>query len=155
MPKTLQVGNEIFKYPVLQDGIWGEEATAWAEAVTDALQNVQGPNDILPTSSTLNNNQTTFQDIPGLAFDVSDVLTVTISYFVERIYDTGTTTVTENGEVSANFDGTAWKFVHEHTGDAGMLFNITAAGQVQYKTTDLANHTSSSIRFRAKTIDKP
>lgn len=150
MPKNLQIGNEIYEYPVQGDGSWGEEATAWAEGVTEALQSVQGPNDILLTTALLTNNQTTPTDVSGLAFDTSEVLSVSIEYFTQR---QGSSILIEEGRLYAVFDGSDWKLSAESTSDAGVDFTITAAGQVQYTTTDLAGHTSSTVRFRAKTID--
>lgn len=152
MPKKLQVGNNIHDYPVLGDGGYGEEATAWAVSVTDALASVQGPNDILITSANLNNNQSTPANVSGLAFDTSEVLSVEIDFFVKR---EGTTTETENGIIYANYDGSDWKSTQESVGDAGVIFTFSASGQVQYTSTDFAGHTASSVRFRARTIDSP
>lgn len=156
MSKTLQIGSDIFEYP--EQGTnpgWGEEATAWAEAVTDALKTVQGPNDILLTSAALSNNITTFTDIPGFNFDTSDVQSITADAFIIRVYDSGTTTVTQSATITGNYDGSTFYIAVQSVGDAGMQFNITNAGQVQYKSSDLTNHTSTTIRFKAKTIDQP
>ena len=156
MSKTLQVGSDIFKYP--EQGTnpgWGEEATAWAEAVTDALKSVQGPNDILLTSAALANNITTLTNIPGFNFDTSDVQAVTAEFFVIRVYDSGATTVAQSGSMAGNYDGSTFYLTVQSVGDAGMDFDITNAGQVQYKSSDLANHMSTTIRFKAKTIDQP
>jgi len=150
MPKNLQIGNEIYEYPIQGDGSWGEEATSWAEGVTEALQSVQGPNDILLTTALLANNQTVSADVSGLAFDTSEVLSVQIDYFIQR---QATVSVVEEGRLNAVFNGSDWKLTAESTSDAGVDFTITAAGQVQYTTTDLAGHTASTVRFRAKTID--
>lgn len=152
MTKKLQIGSTIFEYPVQGDGNWGEEATAWAEAVTEALTSVQGPNDILITSATILNDQSTPVDVSGLQFDTSDVLSVEVDYLIQR---QGTSTDTENGKIFANYNGTAWKIQQDGVGDVGVIFSITAAGQVQYTSTDFAGHTASSVRFRARTIDEP
>jgi opacity protein-like surface antigen len=152
MTKKLQIGNDIFDYPVQGDGNWGEEATAWAEAVTEALQNVQGPNDILITSAVLDNDQSTPAAIAGLQFNTTDVLSVRIEYFIKR---EGTSTETEQGFVDANFDGVNWKSNQESVGDVGVIFTFDASGQVFYISSDFPGHTSSTIRFRARTIDEP
>lgn len=152
MPKDLQVGSDIFEYPITGDGNWGEEATGWATAVTNALTSVQGPNDILVRSAALNNNQTTPEDIQNLNFDTVAVLSVTIEYFIQR---NGTVVDTENGVCLANYNGSTWKITQESTGDLGVVLSITNTGQVQYTSTDYPGHTSSLIRFKAKTIDQP
>lgn len=150
MPKNLQIGNTVYEYPVQGDGSWGEEATAWAEGVTEALETVQGPNDILLTTALLTNNQTIPTDVSGLAFDTSEVLSVSIEYFIKR---EGSSVLVEEGRLNAVFDGSDWALSAESTSDAGVDFTIIASGQVQYTTTDLAGHTASTVRFRAKTID--
>jgi len=63
---TLVVNNIPFDYPEQgEPAPWGEAATGWATEVTKVLNSVSGPSDILESSSTILNNQTTFQNIPG------------------------------------------------------------------------------------------
>ncbi len=156
MSKPLQVGSEIYNYPTQGENPgWGEEATGWAEAVTDALTAVQGPNDILLTSATLTNNQSSLADIPGFSFDTSQVQGIEATYFVVRTFDSGATVVTESGTLKGNYNGSDFIITVDAAGDSGVSLNITNAGQVQYTSTDLTDHVSSIIRFRAKTIDQP
>lgn len=156
MAKQLQIGSTIFNYPEQGDNPgWGEDATAWAEAVTDALENVQGVNDILVTSATLANNQSSAANIPGLSFNVGQVESVEVDYFIKRIFDSGASTVAETGKVLGHFDGSDFIISSETTGETGTVISALASGQFQYTTSNLANHTSSIIRFRAKTIDTP
>jgi len=152
MTKKLQVGTESFDYPVQGDGNWGEEATAWAEAISNAVAESVGPNDIVATSAILTNNQVTPADIPSLSFNTAEVLSAVISFMITR---ESTGTEVESGEFEINFDGTDWKSVQSGIGETGVILSITSSGQVQYTSTDLAGHISSSIRFRAKTLDQP
>ena len=56
MSRQLQIGNKVFNYPDTGDNPgWGEDATAWAQAVTTALETVQGTNDIPATTTALAN----------------------------------------------------------------------------------------------------
>lgn len=156
MSKQFQIGVTIYPFPEQGDlAPWGEEVTAWAEAVTNALQSVQGPNDILITSSTLANNQTTFADVPNLSFNSAQVQSVDVDFLVVRIFDLGATTITESGRMIGSYNGTEFSLSVDSEGDAGIDFDITNAGQIQYITTDLADHQSSTIRFKARTIDQP
>lgn len=156
MAKQLQIGSTIYNYPEEGDKAgWGEEATSWAEGVTDALANVQGPNDILTTSATLTNNQSTVTNIPGLLFNVAQVEAVEIFYDIKRVYDSGSTTIIESGKIQGNYDGSDFVISIDATGSAGVDITVTSAGQFQYTSSDLANHISSVIRFRATTIDTP
>jgi hypothetical protein len=157
MPKNLQIGSTVFEYPEQGDKAgWGEEATEWATAVTEALQTVQGPNDIITTSATLINNQTTPANIPGLNFDVSEVQAIDIKYLVIRTFDAGASTVTEAGRILGSYNGTEFVISVETDGnDSGFDISVQNSGQFQYTTSDLTNHVSSIIRFEAKTIDLP
>lgn len=156
MSRNLQVGNRIFEYAIqgTTDG-WGEDASAWAQAVTDALATVQGPNDILATSATLLNNQAALVAVAGLAFNTAEVLAIDIDYVITRTYDAGATVVTESGKIKGSFNGTDFKVSIDSEDDSGVRFDITSSGQVQYTSDDKSNHVSSTIRFKAKTIDKP
>lgn len=156
MAKQLQIGSTIYNYPEEGDKAgWGEEATSWAEGVTDALSSVQGANDILITSATLTNNQTTATNIPGLLFNVAQVEAVEIDYLIKRTYDSGSTTVVETGKILGSYNGTDFIISQDTTEDAGVVISVTSAGQFQYTSSDLSNHVSSLIRFKAKTIDTP
>lgn len=156
MSKQLQIGSRIFNYPEEGDRAgWGEEATEWTEAVTDALQNVQGPNDILITSATLANNQSSAANIPGLTFNTGEVQSVEVDFLVVREYDSGSTVDTESGRILGNYNGTDFFISVESVGDAGITFSITSGGQFQYTTDNKVNHISSTIRFKASTIDQP
>jgi len=154
MSKKLQVGSEIFEIPVNgQNPGWGEDTTGWMEAVTDAIGEVQGPNDVSITSSPLANNQSTYADVIGLKFDTSQVIYINIEYFVKREFDSGTSVVTESGVILGNFDGANFYISREQVGDAGLSLDVTPTGQFQYTTSDLTNHVSSVIKFKGRTID--
>ena len=156
MSKTVQIGSNVYTIPEEGENPgWGEDLTAYLEGIADALANVQGPNDILITSASLNNNQSTFANVAGLQFNTAQVQAIEVKYLVIREYDAGATTVVESGTITGNYDGSTFFITTNHIGDAGMTFDITNTGQVQYKTTDLTNHVSSVIRFRGVTIDEP
>ena len=89
MSVTLVVNNIPFDYPEQgEQAPWGEAATGWATEVTKVLNSVSGPSDILESSSTILNNQTTFQNIPGLFFDTALVRSFTVTGNVYRTYNT-------------------------------------------------------------------
>jgi hypothetical protein len=156
MSKTVQIGSRVFEIPDQGDNPgWGEEVTAWIEAATDALSSVQGANDILVTSATLANNQSTAADIPGLLFNIAEVERVEIDYIITRVYDLGASTLTEAGKIIGSFDGSEFNITVEAEGESGTTITVLNTGQFQYTTTDLTNHISSIIRFKASTIDTP
>jgi len=155
MSKEIQIGSTIYTVPEEGDNPgWGEDLTEFFCAIGAALQNVQGPNDILTTSATLANNQTTFIDIPGLIFNTAQVQRVEVKYLVTRVFDAGVSTIVESGIIEGNYDGSLFKIATKFLDDAGIEFDVTNAGQFQYKTTDLTDHVSTTIRFEAVTIDQ-
>ena len=131
MSKTLTIGTQTFEYP--EQGTkagWGEEGTDWAIAVSDLLGTLSGPNDIPLTTATIADNQSTAQDVGAgssvLKFSTSAVRSFVVDYNVLR------GSVSESGTMTGSYDGSSWEFSHQHTGDAGMDFEINSAGQVQY-----------------------
>jgi len=154
--RLITIGNQTFKLPIDGRGNWGEEATAILEALAEASQLIQGPNDVLLSTANLENNQTVLENLGNLTFNTGQVLGVQIDFFIRRTYNPGAgqLTITENGIILANYDGTNWKLSVESVGDTGIDFNISSSGVVQYTSTDLPGHISSIIRFKAKTIDE-
>lgn len=153
MAKTLIIGTDEFEFPIQGDSPdWGEAVTDWAEAVTDALSSVQQPNDVLRTTASIANNQTTFASIPGFSFDTSEVRSINSEYIVTR--NTDTVSLLESGFIEGNFDGTNWNISIRSIEDAEIEFQITSGGQVQYKSSNMsgANYVGEII-FRAKVFN--
>lgn len=156
--RLITIGNQTFKLPIDGRGNWGEEATAILEALAEASQLIQGPNDVLLSTANLTNGvpSLTPENLGNLTFNTGQVLGVQIDFFIRRTYNPGAgqLTITENGIILANYDGTNWKLSVESVGDTGIDFVITSSGVVQYTSTNLSGHISSIIRFKAKTIDE-
>jgi len=115
-----------------------------------------GVNSIAETQFTIANNQTSWADITGLAFSPSTVGGARIHYFIQRKHTTPNSEVSEFGEVHISYNTTAvdWNEPARSSDiDAGIEMQITAAGQFQYKSTDISGSVDTSImRFRASTI---
>lgn len=154
MSKPLTIGSETFDFPINgQNSGWGEQVTDWAEAVTNALQTVQGPADILLTTANIINNQSTFVNINGFSFSTATVEAFTAEYYVLRTTAIPAASKVESGHISGNYDGTAWLISIQNTGDAGIDFQITSGGQLQYKTDNMVgSNYSGVIKFKAKSI---
>lgn len=156
MPKILVVGTESFEFPEQgENADYGEQVTDWAVAVTDALTTVQQPNDILPTQAIINNNQTSFTNIAGFSFDVSEVLSINAEYIIRRSTTSPSFSITESGTIRGNYNGSSWSIAIDAEGDAGMEFDITNAGQLQYKTSNIiGSGYVGFIIFKAKVINQ-
>lgn len=86
--RLITIGNQTFKLPIDGRGNWGEETTGILEALAEASQLIQGPNDVLLSTRTLDNAVTplTAKSIPGLTFNTGQVQGVQIDYFIKRQY---------------------------------------------------------------------
>lgn len=150
MSVSLTIGSETFQYP--EPGTkpgWGEDATCWAVAATNRLATLSGANDINTTCVVIANNQCAAASVgtgaSALKFATSAVRSFVVSYNVIR----GTTV--ETGTMEGVYNCTSWAFSNVTTGCAGMSFQITNAGQVQYFS-DCG--CAGTIKFRARTIDQ-
>lgn len=152
MAVNLTVGGTIYKYPVSGEdpGVYGEEATGWAQAVTDSIASINGPGDILQTNFNLDNSQLSYIDIAGFLFNSAVVKGITVSYRIERT--NATVYMVEKGtmEILYNPQTTTWSLTREYLGDGGIDIDILPSGQVQYQiNTQILSpsQTSGFIRF--------
>lgn len=155
MSKILVVNGVTYEYPEQgTDPAWGETASAWAEEVTDVLNSITSVDDILLTSFSLTNNQTTFADINGLTFSKTSVRSARIT--LDIYITTSTEELQESVDMILGYKNTADEFrlsILSSGDDCGLTFNITSAGQIQYKTTNISGTSySGTIKFKALTI---
>ena len=156
MPKTLIVNNTPYSYPTSGDEPgWGGEATGWAEGVTNVLSDLLGPNDILETAFNIANNQTTFADVTGLVFNAASVRAAQITYSVFRVSTPNPSGFTETGTIQLIYDNNVGWSINQGNilGSSGVVFQITPAGQIQYKSNDIgALNYNGTMKFRAKVL---
>lgn len=151
MPRQLIVNGTTYNFPAPGDErAWGEDATDWAEAVTDILDSVVSAGFVPQTTATINDNVTTFTNILGASFNSSINRSFKFSYAVQRT--DGSTTVAESGEINGVHNGTDWDYSLSRVGDAGMTFNVTTAGQIQYKSSSIGGTYSGDINFYANVV---
>lgn len=151
MSVVLTVNGVPFDYPSQgEQQDWGEAATAWAQEVTNVLSSVNGPSDVLETSFTIVNNTTSFTDITGFFFDANVVRSFAARGNIYRTYSSGPTLEkSEEFLLTGLYQGASgWIIQQEGLGDAGITFDITSLGQVQYKSTNLATPHSGILKFR-------
>lgn len=156
MSIALVVNGNTFLYPTnRQSPSWGEQATAWAQAVTEVLNTLQGTDDIPLTTATISNNVTD-QSIVGLNFDPTQSRGAIITYSVNRFTDgVGGVERAEVGYIYATYiaSTTTWTVVVAGSGTAGISFGMTSLGQVTY-TTDLqdGDNYNGTIVFKASAL---
>lgn len=156
---SLTVNNTTFQYPDPgSDPGWGQDATDWATEVTNVLASLVSSDDILQTSYTINNNVSSATDVNRLFFNPATVRAANIQYSVYRISSSNPSGNVESGTIYLNYDnaaalGSKWSFTQQKNGDAGVVFSITDAGQIQYVSTDIGTSGYSGvIKFTAKTL---
>lgn len=159
MSKKLIVGDEVYNYPDTGDINYGEEATGWAEDITDIAAEVRGPGDIATTEVTLSGTPSgdyTVGDITNLNFDTAYVQSIEVTGFITRTYSDATPTKVEFFRIQGAYDGTNINYSVEYSGTDTELEFTVSAGQFgfSYLTTFPAATTTDElmIKYKAKTL---
>lgn len=159
MSVQLTINNNTYNFPTAgEDPQWGSEATDWAIAVTDVLNSILAPGDILLTNASINNNIAVATNINGLLFDPAMVRAANVSYSIFRVSTSNPTGFVEEGTIFLVYNnnasaGNKWLLSQRMNGDAHVTFNITDAGQLQYTSSDIGTAGySSTMRFTARTL---
>lgn len=160
MPKTLIVNNTPYEYPTSGDEPgWGNDATGWAEGVTNVLSDLLGPNDLLETAFNIANNQVSVADVTGLILNAASVRAGEISYSIYR--QTDTNSFVETGKINVAYNNASpnpnkWELNQGSiVGNAGVVFTINNSGQIQYTSSNVsgANYTGT-MKFRLKSLQQ-
>lgn len=151
MPQ-LTIQGSTFDYPDAgEEPGWGEDATAWAEAVTDVINFLVNPGDILETSFTLLDNTAVAANVVGMRFDSSIVRAANVNYSINRngANQSGTLHLNYNSSAAP---GSKWTLQENTSGDVGVVFSVTDLGQVQYTTSSTGFN--GAIKFTARTLSQ-
>lgn len=161
MAVPLTIAGTTFQYPEAgTDPQWGQNATDWAVAVTEAINTLLSPGDILQTEFTINNNQAVATNINGLLFDSGTVRAANITYSIYRTSNANPSGNVENGTIYINYDdsapnGTKWKMSQIKNGDAGVTISVGDSGQFQYTSDDIDSTGYTGVmQFSAKSLPK-
>lgn len=143
----LIVKGQSFNYPDPgREPGWGEDATEWARAITEAVAEVVAGGDILKAQAQLINDTAVPTNITGLVFSSLQTRLADINYVIQR------GTLQENGKITVSFDGTDWTNVSDYFGQAvGVKFSVLPTGQLQYTLTD-SPEGNATMFFRAITL---
>ncbi len=109
------------------------------------------------TQVTIANNQVAAADVTGLLFSGAAVRSFCADYQIYRNTTAGgATELSERGFLLGVFSTVAstWEITSgPAVGDAGVTFTITAAGQVQYTSTNITGTAATSkMKFQARTM---
>ncbi len=146
----LLIGNDAadgFSLATLTAGS-GISITNGAGSITIAAS--PNPGDIGPTTFAAANNQVSPANVTGLAF-----ANATVRSFVAQVNVVldATTSAFEVFTIRGIQKGSSWDIDQTSTGDdAGVVFSITNAGQLQYVSSNAPGFVSLEISFRAETL---
>jgi hypothetical protein len=105
--------------------------------------------DIVETSFSIANNQSSAANVTGLSFANG---TVRSFEALVSVYINATSSTYENFKIFGIQRGADWKIDVSSVGDnSGIVFSITNAGQIQYTSTNNAGFSSGTMKFRAIT----
>ena len=153
MTKKLVIESEVYEYPDQGDVNYGEEATNWAEAVTDVLATVRGPGDISTTEVNLTGTLVGDRkegNITNLKFDTAFVQDIKVEGFITRTYTDLTPTKVEHFDLQGAYNGTDFNFSVDFSGDDTDFEFGVVGGQFTFSYLDTANTDIVKIKFSAK-----
>lgn len=155
MSIEVEINNTIYKIPIYGENKWGEETTALLQALSTALSNVIGPQDILTREALLSNDVSTPTPINGLKFDTSVVQNSIVNGIIVRkfpdvllIPPTQDTFIIE----SASFEGKMEYSIRYIGSDTKVKIIGQDNGQFLYTSEDVENTESIFIKFYGKAI---
>lgn len=140
----LKVKGQSYNYPDpgTEPG-WGEDATEWASAVSDALGELVGGEDKLRGETVLSAAITPTNTL-NLKF------TSTLTRQAKVVYTIVRGSLQESGELTIEQRTGSWNILRESFGDdVGAIFTITGTGQVQHT---LTAGVDASMSFRITTL---
>jgi len=153
MSKKLTVNSTVFEYPTTGGYNWGEESSAWAEAVTEVLNTLSGPQDVQTTEANLLISGS--GNVSGLTFNASLVQQISIKAVVTRTFTDATPTRTEAFNFTGAYNGSSFVMSYDSVPvglDVLVAFDIDNTGQVNYVSTAIANTDAITMKFNATAI---
>lgn len=152
MAKNVTISGTTFSLPTQSDpGPWGEDLSDVIEALVDVVATLSGTGDILTTSFTVANNQSSAANITELSFDTATIRSAVVTYSIFRSTDSA-----ELGEcgfllLTYMSDANAWTISRYANDDSGLVFTVTDGGQCQYTSTNMSGSSYSGLmKFNAR-----
>lgn len=154
MSIRLVVVDKGFDYPETGNGEgWGEEATGWAEAVTETISSLVSNQDIPLSEALLINNSSGI--INGMSFSASSTQRIEVTGVISRKYTaiSGTPEESEAFTTQGAYNGTDFLISIASSGDdTGVTMDVTSLGQFNYVAEDKTDTESITIKFKGTAI---
>lgn len=132
---------------------WGNDLSDIIQALADVSNTLLSTNDITNSTFNISNNISSATNVTGLAFQTSSVRSAFVPYSVYRV--SGGTDVSEAGYLILTYKSLptpTWQIAQYGVGSTGVTFTVTAAGQVQYTSTNGPG--TGVMKFSAKTYSQ-
>lgn len=151
MSKKLTIGTQVFDYPITGSSNYGEEATGWAEAATDAIKEIKGPGDISTTETILVGLD---GFVSGLQFDTSFVQRISVTGIITREYTlaSGKSREVESFVIEGAYNGLEFNITQEFSGDDTEVEFYVVGGQFKFTSADVTDTLELKIKFSAKAV---
>ena len=156
--KKLTVGSDIYDYPVTGSSNYGEEATGWADAITEAVKEIKGPGDISTTetilSGTDNLDGTSTGFVSGLQFDTSFVQRISVTGIITREYTiaSGKSREVESFEIQGAYNGLEFNITESFDGDDTEVLLFMVGGQFKFTSLNVVDTQEIKIKFNGKAL---
>lgn len=136
----------------------GTAIADWWNIFRTKLIGYFGAGGIGETSFTLPNNQSSATDVTGLSFSISSVRSAIVTYEVSRKTDTALSELRSIGRLFLAYraQSSAWEILNqqENGDDSGVTFTVTAGGQVQVATTNIAgSNYVGTLKFKGESFN--
>lgn len=123
----------------------GLSATNAQDAIDELKTEINNKSSFdLDASASIANNQTTPADVTGFNVSTANGFTATINVSIDATADRFETFNIQGVDSGAN-----WDISIDSTGDSGVLFSITPAGQLQYTNENYAGFNLGTFTFKA------
>ncbi len=123
----------------------GLSATNAQDAIDELKTEINNKSSFdLDASASIANNQTTPVDVTGFNVSTANGFNATINVSIDATADRFETFNIQGVDSGAN-----WDISIDSTGDSGVLFSITPAGQLQYTNEDYAGFNLGTFTFKA------
>lgn len=151
----VQIGNTIYEIPEVGNNKWGEKSTQVLLAISEALSNLVGPEDILTREALLGNNVSTRTPVNGLRFDSTVMQSCIVNGVIVRTFPEGLGI--EPLKDTFVIEGVAYKGAFDcsirYTGTgAGVRLYPRDDGQIEYTSENIPNTDVIFIKFKGNAI---
>ncbi len=154
MTIRLVVVDEGFDYPQTGTGEgWGEEATGWAEKVTETINSLVSNQDIPLTEAVLVNDSSGI--VNGMSFSPSATQRIEVTGVISRVYTvvSGKAEESESFRIEGTYNGVDFLIGNQSVGDdTGVELTVDSTGQFSYTAENKADTESITIKFKGTAI---